>query len=1147
MHRLTLGPLGRVGLVAALLALAGGCAHHKLVVHDTPYVEQLRIRITKVRHAISETRRTIAGSQGAPYLPELYVRLAELLSEEAKYHYQVAYEREQRSSKVLHVPQVRLLKEEAISTYHMVLRRYPKTSLAPRILLDVGQEERELGEFDKMQSTLEEMVAKYPTSPLANEALLTLGDYHFDKNQLDDAAKWYGQIIGGGPSRISGLAFYKQAWVKVNQGDCKNALSDFEKAIIASKGWAEHVASEGKRHRKDTTITGRSIDVRREALVDLTYCYSREKKPEHAVAYLHHLAANRVDYVAALEKLATRYGIMDQAIGAIAVGRELLTLGPDGTDRLDDARMLYSALKRLKSYHEVGQDVTLIATTARRESELPGTTDQRRASLVKEFEAYTRDLATRAQTVALRKKSARFAAKVAMADRAYLDAFPHTRHRADMLENLGDMLKMAGDPLDAGRRYLAAATVLKERAQQPLPPPKKAAKKQAKAKADTKKQETANRKDDLYDSVVQLQKALAKVSPNHVDRVVARAALRRAGTELLGLGLGKDKARRVKFAIAQTYYDEGRYREAIERLNAVAYEYPGSQESDAAINLILDSYNTIDDYEGLINAGRRYLAGGSPAGDTLKAKIKPIVLAAEQRRLDELSLSAAGEEGGGVKQLEKFAQRYAGTDLGQRALLNAFVAARASGDSTDLYKLGDQIAQKYPKSDQLPGILSTLARTAAARFEFDRAIQFFHKAAQANPAERVTLLVAAGQLQEQLADDNDARKAYQSAITQAQGPAKSAPEADLAELLEREGRPADIVSHLQPYADDGSPDVLARLGLAQLRQGNTDAAEATFDQVMKSGAGTSTGAQARANYGLAEVYNAALEKYQLGSSVESIQEFIGLLQVTEESYLKAARQGSPLITAAALGRLAYMAKTSADRFANMKMPPGLTADQAKQVRGALQQRIDKLRSESKDALEACANQAWTGHEFNPAVRACLAGKLPSHDPVAFDQLKPRHAAGADIKGLGDLRNQLSRNPDDLDSLRKLGTAFLDAGDAHAARLVFAHAASSGGGPTDQDLLGVASWQAGDYEGALDAFAQAADGGLEAGRKNLAYGLQQLGLGQAATTALKKFKPGGAGGRLLSGAGSMAAPATPQKQNAQERPPQKAGAKKGGNA
>ena len=146
----------RVVIITALGLLAG-CAAPNTELRDQPQIERLRIQISKARNAIAETRTAIAEARGAPHLAELYVRLAELLSDEAKYHYQVAYEREQRSGKSLHVPQVRFLKEQAIGLYKEILSKYPKTPLAPRILFNMGQEQRELGNYKEMRAALEQL------------------------------------------------------------------------------------------------------------------------------------------------------------------------------------------------------------------------------------------------------------------------------------------------------------------------------------------------------------------------------------------------------------------------------------------------------------------------------------------------------------------------------------------------------------------------------------------------------------------------------------------------------------------------------------------------------------------------------------------------------------------------------------------------------------------------------------------------------------------------------------------------------------------------------------------------------------------------------------------------------------------------------
>ncbi len=84
-----------------------------------------------------------------------------------------------------------------------------------------------------------------------------------------------------------------------------------------------------------------------------TYCYAQERKPDKAVKYLKGLAHTREAYVAALSKLANRYALIEQPRGAAEVSRELLRLAPDEEDRLDDARLLHTAVTRMKDFSQV--------------------------------------------------------------------------------------------------------------------------------------------------------------------------------------------------------------------------------------------------------------------------------------------------------------------------------------------------------------------------------------------------------------------------------------------------------------------------------------------------------------------------------------------------------------------------------------------------------------------------------------------------------------------------------------------------------------------------------------------------------------------------------------------------------------------------
>ena len=95
--------------------------------------------------------------------------------------------------------------------------------------------------------------------------------------------------------------------------------------------------------------------------------------------------------------------------------------------------------------------------------------------------------------------------------------------------------------------------------------------------------EGQSRTDAWYDAVVHLQSTLSKPS-DRLSRVVSRAGLRKAGSGLLtGKQLVVSKARKVKFAMAKTDYDEGRFRSAIDRLNAIALEHPATEEGNESV------------------------------------------------------------------------------------------------------------------------------------------------------------------------------------------------------------------------------------------------------------------------------------------------------------------------------------------------------------------------------------------------------------------------------------------------------------------------------------------------------------------------------------------------------------------------------------
>src|SRR5690554_1811671 len=1074
----------RATLVFALLVGGAACATTGELdePRDPPRVEKLRLQITKVRNAIDTTRRAVARGRGADYSPELYVRLAELLSEEACYHYQLAYEREQGASHSLTVPQVRLLKEDAIEIYERVLRDFPDNPLAPRVLFNIGQEQRELGNFEEMQAAMRRLVEQYPKSSLRHDALLVLGDYHFDKQDFGPADEYYAQIVKSDPNRHDGIAHYKRAWVRMNRGECKGALVEFERALDSAKAWDEKVAAraatqQGQHPSSEVVGTQQDIDVRRESLVDMAYCYSREKPFEGALTFFRDHSYNRASYLAGVSRLAARYRMMGKYAAAADTSRELLILGAANDLHLDDARSFYSALKQQKSYAQIGSDTRLIADMVFRYYSRPTIAAEERARLLSEFEVYTRDLLTSAQEALGKspsdqprpKAQVAQAASIAAGYGVYLDAFPQSEHRPEMLLNMAEVLSDAQQPFEAGRRASEAAGLLKE------PASKQAA---------------------LFDAVVYLQTSLqATRDPSKYRRVTARATLRQVGSELLGYTIAPEKARQVKFAIAQTFYDEGQYNQAIDRLTAVAYEFPQTPEADAAVQLTLDSYNTLNDFDSLMYASRRFLSEGSPVSAGLKGEVQGILAASEQRKLDELSLQAAGEDGSGLEQLIHFAEQNPGSEVGERALINAFVAARAVGDTAKVYEMANQLAEKYPQSEQLPGIYNSLAQTANTRFEFDQAIDYLKRAAQVNEGQRTLILAAAAELESELGRTASAQGTYETAARQSKEDARDIALSGLAILLERYKSAPEMVSALKAYKSSTEPEFQARLGLAYLASGDAEAAEAAFSTVLINEASASPGALGRAHYGMAELMRLTVETYPAPSDLEMLQELIALIDLTQQSYLQAARQGSPTMTAVSLSRLAVASEMAAKKFLNIRLPDSVSASDKKAIGDAMKVRSDGLMDAAKQALDACAEQAFSSYNFSRVVRNCMKGEklktiMIPMDPIKEDRSNPDG-------GFEKLRGELAKNPEDVERLETLGKHFFDKQHYHAARLVYKKAVDAGAGAVLLNELGRANEAVGDLGGALNAYALAADAGFKPARDNLAKVLNSYGLGEAA--------------------------------------------------
>lgn len=1074
--------------------LGGGCAKTLVVRPPEPEDEVARYQreVTKVKFAIDVTKELIDRSRGQSYLADLYLRLAELYVEEARYQYFIAYEGQKRRNRAVTSVQASLLKKLAIGVYGRILDEFPDYPDNDKVLFYIAHEYRELGDYEQMTVFLRRVIEEYPKSVFANESLLVLGDYHFDRSELEQAEKYYRKIVNGPESPTHGMARYKLAWVRINKEDFKGALKLFE-ASIENLGAARRQAgpadskpdadgNEKKKPEKHIVQPGRQIDLRREALIDLVYPYTEvHKKPVDTLAYFRRLADTRTTYLAALAKLANRWFVKGEYALASHVYREILNFGSDNEDSIEWARRLYDGVIKEKELKEVALDVELLVRVVSRRFYDWQLEEKARAQLFEEFEAYARDLGTKTQLLAEQKKDPEGQARAAAAYERYLTFFDRAPKAKDIRLNLAEARFAAKQYLEAGRAYEAVYAEA----------------------GDTE------RKQALYTAVIAFHNALkdpAKLP--RLDLVQARAGLARAARLYIGSYPKEKELVGVKFNLARSLYDEGRFDDAAELFAALVDEYPATEEGSVSAELALDALRAKEDFVEMVRVGKKF-AGDTRLSASVRADVSKIVASAESRALDTATLSAGNDREDAEKNLLEFAEQHKGDQLGERALINAFATARNSDDLDKVAAIGDQLIKRYPKSEVVPDVLATLGKMSAQAVDFERSARYLEEAGRfrkPNDPASVELLKAAATIKFHLGDVSGAKKAIDEMFERAQkGPQRREAALTAADLTEEAGDYRALAWALGVAAQEGarSASVEYRFGYAQLKSGRPVDAISHFKSAVEMGSKSSDpeerDAAAGGRYRLAQP---AVEDFSRisaeGEAAPAMQKKFAALAQLEQQLFAVIELQSPRWAIGALQALSSVYEEGAAFLEKTQVPAGIDGANAEKYKAAIAQRAEGLRAKAKEARTACADKASELKVFTPTARACLAGEKTAGDPE--ERIAPAARRGAPPAAEATaLRKRIAKNSKDYDALVRLAELYLGAGDPFAAKLVLDKASEGGANSATYNLRGVVAFQLGHPQEAYESFTQAirADESNTRARLNLAALYRSFGFDKLA--------------------------------------------------
>jgi tetratricopeptide (TPR) repeat protein len=988
-----------LGLTASAHAQAPGSAGYKTRQEEQQeFIAKLRRDIAKVAHSVEVTKELIQKSRGAPFLPDIHLRLAELYVEQSRYEFYLVHEERGESSKgSAVVPTARLLKEKAVETYQRILSEWPGFKEADKVLFFLAHELRELGQYEDMIRRYEELVTKHPKSSLVLDAYLVLGDYRFDKADLIGAKRYYQKILDAPSTPVHDLAHFKMGWVYLNETDYKEALHHFE-AAVGSKNDPDK--AETRREQQ------RLVSVKREALIDLVYAYTEERKPKDALPFFRELAPSRTAYLAALEKLANRYFIKQSFPAAAMVYREIARLSFDADENLDFTGRIYESAKNVQAYEHVNVDVEVMLRALdayRFDWRVP---KAQREAAEHDFEQYARDLATRAQAKVLEKRDPELAQKVAQAYARYLDSFPESRARRDIVENLADTYFEAKSYIRAGDRYEEAA----------------------KLAADDKAREEA-----LYNACAAFYEALkGSLKLPRFSRVWAQEGLARNGVRYVEAFPGSEKVPEIKLNIGRSHYEAGDYDKAVGIFDEFIASYPTDKRAVTVAELILDALNQKQDFGGLAEQARK-LAGVNGLGDEgFKLRMLDTAKRAEERQIGEVILTAsvdtrtAGDAG---EQLKRYWEANKSSPVAEKTLYTAFVQYKETRDFDKAFETGNQFIGAYPKSQYLGDVFGTLASFTTQTGEYEQAAVYLEEYYKRFPtdASAQKMLAQAGTIK-QLVDDHRGAIAVFAELARSASD-RASREEYATKMLESYEALSDWTGMTEAAkqvleSDAGNVKAHLMLGLAAAQGGDLDGAlkslEAAVAAAGRSPGGAAQDDAARAAFAIGDVIYREFDRVRLDGDVQAAaQAKAELLGQLENALVDAVGYNRGEWAVAALHRAALAYRDFAEFLEKAPPPEGLSATELTEYGRLVAEQSAPLRTKSDEYFETCAAKAQQLGVFTGAVLGCLA-KGPEQGVPAIEAgvRAPPEQRKTELKAV------LTKNPKDLDALAELADWYL---------------------------------------------------------------------------------------------------------------------------
>jgi tetratricopeptide (TPR) repeat protein len=591
---------------------------------------------------------------------------------------------------------------KSIKIYNLILRSYSQFARADEATYFLASALQDTDRADEAVKQFARLVRTYPESRFVPDAYIMIGEYYFEHNNAYKALLAYQKATRYKNSSKYAFAMYKLGWCYYNVGEYGKAIDTMKSVVAYSM-----TAQEGHSERSRLTLQD-------EALKDLVRFFADAGEMDEAYAYFTKLGKKEL-IRKMLKRLAETYFEQGKFEQCIQTYRRLIAEEPQSAKAPDYQNEIILAYQKIGRKRETLNEIKRLLDSYGKNSAWARANSADQDS-VNEAQGY---IEKNLRTVAInyhndaKKLGQGNAAKesYALAYKAYsvyLVEFPTSKYSYDIRYAFGELLYKIKRYDEAYAQYMKVVSI------------------------DTKGKHSRFCAESSIFAADEMVKRTKSTSPKPTSKTNS-APLSEWEQNLLNacdqwskLFPDDKKTRNIIYKSAYLLYHKNHFKDASDRFRVVIGMNPRSKEAEQAANLILDSFNLVEDWRNLKDVSKAFYDQDGLGSSNFKKATYNIY---ERASFKLIALEKESTKDG-AKAADGFMAFYGEfpkSEVADVAVNNAAVYYHETGHVQKSMDARLVIVQKFPKSKYYNDAVANLGFDYENIADFASAASYYEK------------------------------------------------------------------------------------------------------------------------------------------------------------------------------------------------------------------------------------------------------------------------------------------------------------------------------------------------------------------------------------------------------------------------------------